>query len=114
VVMRLVDRDSFDTIWDGMWWATQTVTTVGYGDIVPTATGGQIIAAVLMIGGLSFFAVITGMITTVFVTRAQAERHPSGDDPLVQKLDLLAGELADVREQLARLGGDGDPSHPRG
>ena len=56
IVEHLVDEQSFDTVWDGMWWATQTVTTVGYGDIVPEDTAGQVIAAVLMIGGLSLFA----------------------------------------------------------
>jgi voltage-gated potassium channel len=114
VVMRLVDPDSFDTIWDGMWWATQTVTTVGYGDVVPDDPVGQLIASLFMIGGLSFFAVITGVITSVFVTRGQEEQRARGADPLVQRLDLLASELGDVREQLARLGGDGEPRPPSG
>ena len=75
IVERLVDPDTFDSIWLGMWWATQTVTTVGYGDVVPADTAGQLIATVLMIGGLSLFAVITGFITSAFVARAQAENR---------------------------------------
>lgn len=114
VVERLVDPDSFDTIWDGMWWATQTVTTVGYGDVVPDQAGGQLIATVLMVGGLSFFAVITGVITSVFVTRAQEERHAHATDPLASRIDRLTAELGQMREQLARLDGDGDPRPPRG
>ena len=59
IAEHLVNPETFDTVWLGMWWATQTVTTVGYGDLVPDSAGGQLIAVVLMIGGLSFFAVVT-------------------------------------------------------
>jgi voltage-gated potassium channel len=111
VIMRLVDPDSFDTIWDGMWWATQTVTTVGYGDIVPDQAGGQVIAAVLMVGGLSFFAVITGVITSEFVTRAQERRRAQRVDSLEQTIDSIARDVADIRERLGRLG-DGDVRPP--
>ena len=38
--MRWVDKDDFSSVWDGMWWAVQTVTTVGYGDAVPTTVAG--------------------------------------------------------------------------
>jgi voltage-gated potassium channel len=43
VVERLVDPKTFHSIWLGMWWAVETVTTVGYGDIVPNQTAGKII-----------------------------------------------------------------------
>ena len=77
VIEHLVDPKSFDNVWLGMWWATQTVTTVGYGDVVPNQAGGQLIASILMIGGLSFFAVLTGMITSLFVAR-QRQQATSG------------------------------------
>src|SRR4051794_22565808 len=66
VIERLIDPNSFSAIWQGMWWATQTVTTVGYGDVVPDQTAGKIVATILMVGGLSFFAVVTGSITSLF------------------------------------------------
>ena len=53
VVERLVDPGTFDNVWLGMWWAIQTVTTVGYGDVVPGSTAGKVIATFLMLGGLS-------------------------------------------------------------
>ena len=91
IVEHLIDPDTFDTIWLGMWWATQTVTTVGYGDVVPGEAAGQFIAAVLMIGGLSLFAVVTGVITSAFVARAQAERRADREDPVMAKLEQMAG-----------------------
>ena len=103
ILIRIVDPDSFENVWLGMWWATQTVTTVGYGDYVPTETGGQIIGVVLMVGGLSFFAVITGVITSSFVTAAQARRRQSGDDPVVQRLDRISADVESLRAELARV-----------
>src|ERR1044072_2201189 len=89
VIEHLVDPKSFDNVWLGMWWATQTVTTVGYGDAVPAQTGGQIIGVILMVGGLSFFGVITGAITSAFITAAQERRRQTGEDPVIQRLDRM-------------------------
>ncbi len=111
IAERLVDPDTFQSIWEGMWWATQTVTTVGYGDVVPAQTAGKVIAFVLMVGGLSLFAVITGAITTAFVTRAQADTQQQREAALGAKLDEMKAELVAVREQLASLGSDrSDPA----
>jgi hypothetical protein len=100
IVERLVDPETFDTVWLGMWWAIQTVTTVGYGDVVPGSTAGKVIASLMMLGGLSLFAVVTGAITSAFV--AQAQRRMSGD-PVGQKLDQLRAEVTALRADLARL-----------
>jgi hypothetical protein len=100
VIEHLVDPDSFDNVWLGMWWATQTVTTVGYGDAVPDQAGGQLIAAILMIGGLSFFAVITGMITSLFVARQQADHQRSRSDPVLARLDEISAELDGIKRRL--------------
>lgn len=100
IVEHLVDPESFASIWSGMWWATQTVTTVGYGDAVPDQPAGQVIAAVLMIGGLSLFAVITGSITSSFVARAEARRHDGRDAALLGRIDDLSEQVAALRRRL--------------
>jgi voltage-gated potassium channel len=98
-----------------MWWATQTVTTVGYGDVVPVDSAGQAMATVLMIGGLSFFAVVTGAITSAFVARAQATQRASAKDPMMMKLNELEAQLAAIKADVARLpGATGDSPRPPG
>jgi voltage-gated potassium channel len=106
IVERLIDPDTFDTVWLGMWWAIQTVTTVGYGDVVPETTAGKVIASFLMLGGLSLLAVVTGAVTSAFVTRAQLDRQRAGDDPISQRLAEISAQLAALQEEVARR----DPS----
>ena len=103
VVEHLVDRETFPNIWLGMWWALQTVTTVGYGDVVPGDTVGKVIASFLLLGGLSLLAVVTGVVTSAFVTQAQEQRRAAGEDPVLQRLDELAGGLATVQAELKSL-----------
>jgi len=100
VVEHLIDPDTFGNVWLGMWWATQTVTTVGYGDVVPADWAGQLIATILMIGGLSLFAVITGFITSAFVARAQADSRAEVDDPILAKIGMLEAQIAELRSDL--------------
>ena len=104
VVERLVDPDTFDNAWLGMWWALQTVTTVGYGDVVPGNTGGKVIASFLMLGGLSLFAVVTGAITSAFVTQAQARSRAGRRDPIIDRLDEITAQLEAMKAELRRLG----------
>ena len=54
VAEHLLDEDTFPTVWLGMWWALQTVTTVGYGVVVPQSVVGRALASVLLLGGLAF------------------------------------------------------------
>ena len=104
VVERLVDPQTFGNVWEGIWWGAQTVTTVGYGDVVPQDTVGKAIAVILMLGGLSLIAVVTGAITSTFVTRAESERMKAGDDPVMQELKKLSTQLEELRAEIAGSG----------
>ena len=104
VVEWLVDPGTFDNVWLALWWAIQTVTTVGYGDVVPGSTSGKVIGSLLMLGGLAAFAVITGTVTAAFVEQLRRDRVSLGDDPTAKKLDEMARELAALRSEVARLG----------
>ena len=63
---------------DALWWATTAITTVGYGDIVPTTSAGRLVAGVTMIVGISTFAVVTAKVAEFLV---RVERNASDTDP---------------------------------
>ena len=100
-LMTFVDHDGFPTIGSGMWWAVQTVTTVGYGDHVPVTALGQIVAAVVMLLGIGFVTVITASITGAFVARSRREQHLEGPVPstvdnlqaIIERLDRIEAAL---------------------
>ena len=75
ILMRVVDGEEYPNVWKGMWWALQTVTTVGYGDVTPKNTSGRIVAAFVMLEGVAFLSILVAAITSIFVARAQRERR---------------------------------------
>lgn len=92
-VMTAIDHKNFPSIGSGLWWAVQTVTTVGYGDHVPETSAGQIVAAIVMLLGIGFVTVITASITGAFVARTGKQGPAQGDD----------AQSAALRDILARL-----------
>ncbi|MGH3053549.1 MAG: potassium channel family protein, partial [Gaiellaceae bacterium] len=71
VMMRVLDHKEYHSIWLGMWWVLQTVTTVGYGDLTPKTAIGKILTSLVMLWGVAFLAILTAAITSVFIARAQ-------------------------------------------
>lgn len=61
----------FRTLGDGLWWSVVTLSTVGYGDIVPETAGGKIIGAGVVLLGLGFWSLLTGIVTSSLVERAR-------------------------------------------
>jgi voltage-gated potassium channel Kch len=74
VLIRIFDKKDFPNVWVGMWWALQTTTTVGYGDVVPKTALGRVVGGVIMLEAIAFLAVITAIITSTFIERARRER----------------------------------------
>lgn len=97
VLMTVIDRDEFPSIGSGLWWAVQTVTTVGYGDHVPADVPGRIVATLVMLLGIGFITVITASITSGFVARWQREQSAAGDDA------ASADQLRSIDERLERI-----------
>ncbi len=101
LLMTVFDREGFPSIGSGLWWAIQTVTTVGYGDNVPETTAGRLVAALVMLLGIGFITVITASITSSFVTRQNREPTPAGDDaPFVERLQRIDERLARIEAAL--------------
>ena len=96
LIARLLAPENFPSYGWACWWAVQTVTTVGYGDVVPTTGPGKFLAAVLMIVAVAFVSVLTAAISASFVRNAQ-ERRGRGD-----RQEVLA-ILEDHRKVLAVL-----------
>jgi voltage-gated potassium channel len=74
VLVWLIDRRDFATVGDGLWWALQTVSTVGYGDVVPHTTWGRVVGSVVLVLGVTFLSFLTATITSYFVSADQDER----------------------------------------
>ena len=102
LIVRLTDPSTIGTIGTGLWWSLQTVTTVGYGDVVPASTAGRLTAAIVMLAGLSLLSVTTAAVTNAFV-QAAARRNRSGrDDRILAELAELRAELTELRSEIAR------------
>jgi voltage-gated potassium channel len=90
VVEHDAQPDRFGTIPDAMWWSVATVTTVGYGDVVPTTTAGRIIGAFTMVSGLLMLALPAGIVATSFANII-ARRNFVLSAGLVVRMPLFAG-----------------------
>jgi voltage-gated potassium channel len=100
LLMTAIDHKNFTTLGQGLWWSVQTVTTVGYGDVVPTNASGRLVAALVMLLGLAFLAVITAAITSSFVARATKEaaaRTGGGAAP------ATADDVREINKRLDRV-----------
>jgi voltage-gated potassium channel len=95
--LAAVEGDSLGSGVDALWWSVVTVTTVGYGDVVPQSDVGRLVAAMLMVFGVGVFSYISGFMATLL-------EDPEEEELLLvtrrmeAKLDALTKEVAEMRE----------------
>jgi voltage-gated potassium channel len=63
------------TPWDGLWWALSTISTVGYGDVVPTSALGRLLGTGLVVLGLGVFVVITANFLALFLRKNKRQNY---------------------------------------
>lgn len=92
---------------DALWWASTTITTVGYGDRYPTTTEGRIAGVALMIGGIALVGTITAALASWFV-----EHIGSVEKATAETQDEVASLQAAVNAIRTELAADRDSSQP--
>jgi voltage-gated potassium channel len=97
---RVVAPQDFPSVEVAFWWAVQTVTTVGYGDVVPESREGQLVATVLMIAAIASLSLLTASISAAFVTRLQRRRMERHEDPVLLALERIEQRLDQVERRL--------------
>jgi voltage-gated potassium channel len=93
------------SIWDGLWWSAETVTTVAYGDIYPTTALGRVVATVVMTTGVGFVALLTGSLAQRFLhggTGAPVSEPTPGEAEMTRRLDEMSDQISGLRELLER------------
>lgn len=88
---------SIDSFTDALWWAVTTVTTVGYGDMIPLTAAGRGIAVVLMVAGIATFGILTAAIAAYFVETD--EQKEDGD--VASELRSMTVRLEMIERRLA-------------
>lgn len=78
VLARAVEPETFHTLGEAAWWALQTVSTVGYGDVVPESFAGRLVGAALMLLGVAFVPAITSIVVAVFISQLQERSGDQG------------------------------------
>jgi voltage-gated potassium channel len=94
-VISVVDSADIPNIGTGMWWAVVTVTTVGYGDVVPHTAAGRIVGGILMFIGIGFISLLTATIASTFV---------ASDEDEDTRLDELVETVRRIEQRLDQLG----------
>jgi voltage-gated potassium channel len=97
-VMVLFDPSNYPDYGRALWWSVQTITTVGYGDVVPTTVTGKAVASVVMLSGIALASVVTATVASTFFISAQRRRDEH--DPVIHRLDELARRLDEIERRL--------------
>ncbi len=111
VVVWVFDRRDFPDLGGAMWYTLQTVTTVGYGDKVPTEGVGRLVGAVVMVVAVALIAILTASITSTFVEAAQRRhrvdleaRDQDADEALRRQLDDVITQARSDRDRAHLVG----------
>jgi voltage-gated potassium channel len=96
---------------DAIWWATVTITTVGYGDHFPVTTEGRAIAVFLMFLGISLFSLITASVAAMFVRPEQKKEEATLEDVL-HRLEEMEARLVALQRNGASPNAIVEPIKP--
>ncbi len=93
---------AIETPWDGIWWAWVTVTTVGYGDVVPVSTEGRLFGSFLILMGIGIFSMLTASFSAFFVSRDE-KMVIQREQQILAKLELIEMRLHKIEKEVSHV-----------
>ncbi len=103
VAVRVLAHGEFDSFGESLWWAAQTVTTVGYGDVIPGTAFSKLVAVFVMFFGVAAVSITTAIVTSAVMASSQrrlAEEHLH-EDPHRDALERIEQRLEAIEKRLA-------------
>ena len=100
VIIRFVDDENFPSVGVGIWWALQTVTTVGYGDVVPSTFAGRTIGGLVMVIGIAFISFVTAGVTSTLVQRSAREGSEADRAHQEEIAERIVDQLTELGKRL--------------
>jgi hypothetical protein len=94
------ENSKMTTLLDALWWCVATVTTVGYGDVVPVTNLGRVVALVYMFFGITLIAIVMSVITTTFYKRKfQGEESKWKEEEINALRNVLIERLSEIESK---------------
>ena len=103
LVVYFFARGEFESFGESVWWAAQTVTTVGYGDVIPETPFSKFVAVIVMIFGITTVSLTTAVVTSALMASTQrrfagrddlSDEHLSALRRIEERLDSLERKLS--------------------
>ena len=101
ILMSIIDPN-IKTPWDGIWFAWETVTTVGFGDVVPTSIAGRLLDIVLMIMGVALISLLTANFSAYFISQ-NTDTIKREENEIRKILRNMQKQLTEIQQQLNQL-----------
>lgn len=98
VLIRIVDSN-ITNMKTALWYIIVSMTSTGYGDVVPATTSGRIIGMVAMVGGIIIFATFTAVISSLYMSKISKDNHAD----LESKIEDLTAEIEKLNKKIDEL-----------
>jgi voltage-gated potassium channel len=95
LVLESSPTDEINTPLDALWYVVSTVTTVGYGDIVPISPGGKLLGIILMIVGVGFFSLLTATLSSYFMRDMETD-----EKELKKQVESLENSINEMKSEI--------------
>jgi voltage-gated potassium channel len=104
-IMYIIEgqQNGFDNIPKSIYWAVVTLTTVGYGDVVPITALGKTVAIFIMMLGYAIIAVPTGIVSSEFTRNRKNNEQLKNQDAILEKEKEIISKETEILEKLKSL-----------